>query len=153
VQKIFRHISTLFFVGYIPIAPGTFGTIAALLVYLILPKYGLENPWFFIIPLLLVLPAIVFTGEAEKIMKKDDKRIVLDEFIGYFFAVLFLPKTLMIGLLAFILFRIFDIIKPEPINRMQNWKGGIGIVADDIMAGIYANLLLQIGYFLYVLYN
>jgi len=147
-RYISKLISTLFYTGYFPVAPGTAGTIVAFAVYLLLPKTFIELPCFWMFPLLLTIPVVAVVSEAEKGMKRDDKRIVLDEFLGYFYAVLFLPKSLAIGIAAFILFRLFDILKPAPINKLQKWKSGWGVVADDVMAGIYANLIVQIGYFL-----
>lgn len=132
-------------------APGTFGTLVAFGVYLILPRNFIELPCFWSFPVLLTIPLVVIITEAEKGMERDDKRIVLDEFLGYFYAVIFLPKSLYVGIGAFVLFRIFDILKPPPVYQIQKWKAGWGVVADDVMAGIYANLILQIGYFLYLL--
>jgi phosphatidylglycerophosphatase A len=151
LKQIFRLLATLFYAGYFPVAPGTVGTILALIVYLIIPKTVLELSCFWLFPLLVIIPAVLITGEAEKLMQRDDKRIVLDEFVGFFFAVLFLPKTIAIAVAAFLLFRLFDIIKPPPIDTIQRWKRGWGIVFDDVMAGIYANLLIQIGYFIFLL--
>jgi len=82
-------------------------------------------------------------------MERDDKRIVLDELVGYFFAVIFLPKSLTVAIIALILFRLFDIFKPSPVFELQSLKGGFGVVLDDVMAGIYSSLILQIGYFIY----
>jgi len=151
LKQIFRLLATLFYAGYFPVAPGTVRTILALIVYLIIPKTVLELSCFWLFPLLVIIPAVLITGEAEKLMQRDDKRIVLDEFVGFFFAVLFLPKTIAIAVAAFLLFRLFDIIKPPPIDTIQRWKRGWGIVFDDVMAGIYANLLIQIGYFIFLL--
>jgi phosphatidylglycerophosphatase A len=147
-RQFSKLISTLLYSGYFPVAPGTIGTLIAFIVYLLLPRMFVELPCFWVFPLLLLIPVVTLTGEAEKIMEKDDKRIVLDEFLGYFFAVIFLPKSLLIGAAAFLLFRLFDILKPPPIDNIQNWKSGWGIVCDDVMAGIYANLIIQIAYFL-----
>lgn len=69
---------------------------------------------------------------------------MLDELIGYFVATLFLPHNWLVGLYAFILFRVFDIAKPFPIYRSQKLRNGWGVVIDDVLAGIYANVLLQI---------
>ena len=151
MRKISKLLATLFYAGYFPVAPGTFGTLVALGVYLVLPRNFIELPCFWLFPVLLTIPMVVIITEAEKGMERDDKRIVLDEFIGYFYAVIFLPKSLSIGIGAFILFRIFDILKPPPVYQIQKWKAGWGVVADDVMAGIYANLILQIGYFLFLL--
>ncbi len=151
-ENICKLISTLFYSGFFPVAPGTIGTLIAFIVYLIIPETIIEYPYFWAFPVLLFIPAVTVTGAAESKMQRDDKRIILDEFLGYFFAVLFLPKSLVIGGAAFILFRVFDIFKPPPVNSIQKWKSGWGIVGDDVMAGIYANLILQTGYFLALLF-
>ena len=88
--------------------------------------------------------SVFFISKAEEGLGHDNGKIVLDEFWGYFIAVLFLPKTLIIIVAAFVLFRIFDILKPEPVNVLQKIPKGWGVMADDIMAGIYSNIVLQI---------
>ncbi len=144
-KSIEKLLATLFGIGYIPLAPGTAGTLAATVVYLLIPEMFFINlfPGFLILGI-ISLTAVGITGSAESKMDRDDKRIVLDEFAGFFFAVFFLPKKLVLLLSAFILFRVFDIFKPEPVNILQKLKGGWGIMADDIMAGIYTNICLQI---------
>lgn len=149
-RSLCKLLATVFYTGFFPIAPGTVGTLIAFFVYLLLPKQIIELPCFWLFPLLLTIPSVVITSEAEKGMDKDDKRIVLDEFIGFFYATLFLPKSIILAVAAFFLFRLFDITKPPPINRIQSWRNGWGIVFDDIAAGIFANLILQIGYFILV---
>ena len=141
-------ISTLFGVGYFPKAPGTVGTLIATLVYLLLPVklFGsLENNIIFLICVLtLSLISVFFISKAEKKLGHDNNKIILDEFLGYFIAVVFLPKTVLIAVFALILFRLFDISKPEPVNVLQKLPDGWGVMADDLMAGVYTNISLQI---------
>jgi phosphatidylglycerophosphatase A len=141
-------ISTLFGTGYFPKAPGTAGTLIAALVYLLLPVklFGsLENNViFFTCVLILSLISVLFISKAEKKLGHDNNKIVLDEFLGYFIAVVFLPKTVLIAFFAFMLFRFFDIFKPEPVNILQKLHAGWGVMADDLMAGVYTNISLQI---------
>lgn len=149
-------LGTFFGVGFMPFAPGTFGTLAALLIYFALPTAVFEfafMPYFLGALLLLSVLGVWICGIAEKSLGHDAPAIVFDEVIGYFVAVFLLPKSIMIGLLAFALFRFFDILKPYPINKLQNLKGGMGVMADDILAGIYANILLQIIWNLSVIYG
>ncbi len=103
--------------------------------------------------LILSVISVFITSKAEEILGKDNKKIVLDEFLGFFIAVLFLPKTLFIIISAFILFRIFDILKPEPVNILQRLPKGWGVMSDDIMAAIYANVTLQIILFFILKYS
>ena len=138
-------ISTLFGTGYFPKAPGTAGTFVAAALYFVLPDKWFDNGFYIIFCLLLLSLISVFViSKAEKKLGHDSGKIVLDEFLGFFFAVIFLPKTIFIIIGAFILFRFFDILKPEPVNISQKLPAGWGVMADDIMAGIYANICLQL---------
>ena len=148
MNKFSEYLSTLFGIGYFPKAPGTAGTLFAAIVYFVLPDnwfYGWQNSIFALIIILIgSVISIFFISKAEDGLGHDNGKIVIDEFWGYFIAILFLPKTLIIIIAAFILFRIFDILKPEPVDVLQKLPKGWGVMADDIMAGIYANIVLQI---------
>lgn len=145
---LFKYIATLGFIGYLPYAPGTFGSLAGLsLAFLIRP----DDLHLLIIFLPLFLLGIMAAHNAEKLLGKDSGRIVIDELCGYLIAILFIPKTTGYLLAAFVLFRAFDIVKPPPIRRIeQAVPGGTGIMLDDLMAGIYANLCLQVWRYLFV---
>ena len=148
MNKFSEYLSTLFGIGYFPKAPGTVGTLFAAIVYFVLPNnwfYGWQNSIFALIIILIAsVISVFFISKAEEGLGHDNGKIVLDEFWGYLIAVLFLPKTLVTIIAAFILFRIFDILKPEPVDVLQKLPKGWGVMADDIMAGIYANIVLQI---------
>jgi phosphatidylglycerophosphatase A len=95
--------------------------------------------------------AIAVSDYAEELLgNPDDSRIVIDEWIGYWFAIAFLPQALPMRIAAFVLFRLFDVVKPGWIRRAGGWPGGWGIVMDDVFAGILANLLLQVSYYVYI---
>ncbi|MCF7857824.1 MAG: phosphatidylglycerophosphatase A [Candidatus Cloacimonetes bacterium] len=148
MYKISEYISTLFGIGLFPKAPGTAGTFFAAVLYFALPDQwsaGWQNSLLFLLVILVgSLLSIKIVYRAESRLGQDSGSIVLDEFWGYFIAVLFLPKSLIIIISAFVLFRIFDIFKPEPINLLQRLPKGWGVIADDLMAGIYSNISLQI---------
>lgn len=141
-------VSTLLGTGYFPKMPGTAGTMIATLIYLLLPVKlfsSIKNDVIFLVCILtLSLISVIFISKAEKKLGHDSNKIVLDEFMGYFIAVVFLPKTVLIAVFAFILFRFFDIFKPEPVNILQKLPAGWGVMADDLMAGVYTNISLQI---------
>lgn len=140
-----KFISTLFGIGYFPKAPGTMGTAFAAVLYYVFIKFGWENSWLSLAyTLALALVSVFLITKAEKDLGHDSGSIVIDELIGYFIAVMFLPQNLMVVISAFILFRIFDIFKPEPVKVLEKLPAGWGVMADDIMAGIYANVVLQI---------
>jgi phosphatidylglycerophosphatase A len=139
-------LATMFGVGLIPFAPGTFGSLAAFGLYMILPAMY-AGIWVWLFPILiagLALLSVRLCYKAEQVLGEDAGSIVLDELWGYFVATLFLPHSWLIGLYAFVLFRAFDITKPFPIYRSQRLTKGWGVVIDDILAGVYANILLQI---------
>ncbi|HAM39471.1 MAG: hypothetical protein A2474_00225 [Elusimicrobia bacterium RIFOXYC2_FULL_34_12] len=129
-----------FTIGYIPIAPGTFATLLAVAFWWYLPR-----SYFYILTILLFLISIYVCGKAEKIYgNKDDKRIVIDEIIGYFTAIIFLPKSFLVLILSFVLFRYFDIKKPLFIKSVQNYNGSLGILSDDLISGILTNIIIRI---------
>jgi len=148
MNRFSEYLSTLFGIGYFPKAPGTAGTLFAAIVYFALPGQwfsSLQNSILALIAILIgSVISVFFISKAEEGLGHDNGKIVLDEFWGYFIVVLFLPKTLIVIVAAFVLFRMFDILKPEPVNVLQKLPKGWGVMADDIMAGIYANIVLQI---------
>lgn len=138
-----KSISTLGFIGYLPFAPGTFGTLAGLIVMVLLKP---SLPLHIALTVFSIIIGIISSDHAEKLFKqKDSGHIVIDEFAGYIVSLLFLPLSLGYMLSAFILFRFFDIIKPPPLKRLAyGLRGGFGIMADDIGAGVYTNVVLQL---------
>ena len=145
--RLFTHIATLGFIGYLPAAPGTFGTLASTLLFIVL-RPGSAATFFLL--LVSVVLGTISAHYAEKCLKeKDSRKIVIDEFAGYVASVLLLPPTLSSYGAAFLLFRFFDILKPPPIRSLEKvFPGGSGVVADDLMAGIYTNIALQVWNFL-----
>jgi phosphatidylglycerophosphatase A len=137
-------LATGFGVGYSPIAPGTLGTLVAIPVYYFLsnitsPIYEITVIGFFFLSVWISENAEAFFG------KKDDQRIVIDEIIGFLVTMLWVPKMLPFIIMGFFLFRFFDILKPFPIRRMERkLKGGFGVVLDDVLAGVYANIILHL---------
>ncbi len=139
-------LATGFGVGYSPVAPGTLGTLIAIPAFYFLsnissPIYEITLIGFFFLSVWVSENAEIFLG------KKDDQKIVIDEIMGFLVTMLWIPKAAILILIGFLLFRFFDILKPFPIRRLErNLKGGYGVVLDDVMAGIYANIVLQIFY-------
>lgn len=142
LNHVYHIIATLGFAGYIPYAPGTFGTaIGFLAISLIRPGDA--------VLLLLSIPVIiagtVSAHHIEKVLGKDSGHIVIDEFCGYLVSVMFIPKSTGYLVAAFVLFRLFDIFKPPPIKQIEiKVSGGAGVMLDDLLAGVYANICLQL---------
>jgi len=129
-------------VGYAPVAQGTLAALAALVVYYLVR----DNAWLFAgSTLFLVILGFLVSGRAERIFgKKDASQITIDDASGMLLALFLIPQRQAYIIAAFILYRMFDILKVQPAKRFEDLKGSPGIMLDDIVAGIYANLILQI---------
>jgi len=138
---LIRLIATGFFSGYSVIAPGTAGTAVALVIYCLLPPLGL---WAWLVLLVGVLLVGTYASyEGEKAWGKDPGYVVIDEVMGFFVTVCFLPQSIFMGIVGFFLFRVLDIWKPPPARQAEGLPGGWGIMMDDVFAGIYGNLILH----------
>jgi len=131
-----------FYTGYIPLASGTFASLAALAIYFI-PDF--EKPY-------VIIPAIfifVFLGirlgtKFENLYGKDPAECTIDEVVGMWITLLFLPKDFFIALIAFIVWRTLDIIKPFPARKSESLEGGLGIMMDDIISAIYSLIIVHL---------
>ncbi len=122
--------------GFSPLAPGTAGSILAVLVLYFVPPF---SPWLLLAILFVLFWIGVYTGgELEKELGEDPSKVVIDEVVGMGISLLFVPHDWRLFLIAFVLFRLFDILKPPPIDQSQQLPGGLGIMIDDVLAGIYA---------------
>jgi phosphatidylglycerophosphatase A len=150
-QKLIALLATGCYVGYIPFAPGTFGSLMAIPPIWLLSKLAFPLS---VLTILIVIPLFLWVGgEAEKVFnQKDSSCIVIDEIGGMLVTFLMVPWSTQNILIGFVLFRVFDIAKPFPIRLIdKRLKGGLGVVMDDIIAGIYANVVLRL--FLFFLHG
>jgi len=143
LKKIAWFIGTGSGVGLAPVAPGTFGTAAALLIYYVLPVPS-GSPIFLSIILVGLVVGIWATGILSTDNNPDPGKVVWDEYVGFWITCFLLPKTWGWLLFAFFIFRILDILKPWPIRRVESLPKGWGIMLDDVLAGIYGNLCINI---------
>lgn len=136
-------LATGFGVGLSPIFPGTLGTILGIPISFAISRMDVEvQP---LLVLLLLLSGIWISGMAERRLgRKDDRRIVIDEMVAYPLCMLWITHTVALSVLALLLFRFLDIFKPQPIALAQALKGGIGIVADDLIAAAITNMVLRL---------
>lgn len=131
--------------GLAPKAPGTAGTLVAIPLYLLMNQLALWQ-YLGVVVVLLVLGIWICGKAATELGVHDDPSIVLDEIVGYLITMIAAPAGWVWIIAGFILFRLFDIWKPWPIRLLdQRVKGGTGIMVDDVLAGIFALILLQIG--------
>ncbi len=135
-------------VGRIPVASGTFGSLVGLPLVFLFSMTAWPVAAF--LNAALILAAVWVAHEAEKLLQaKDPGCIVIDEIAGMCVTMLAIPLTITTGLAGFFLFRVFDVIKPPPARQMEKMlKGGWGVVMDDVVAGIMANMTLRIGLWL-----
>jgi phosphatidylglycerophosphatase A len=144
VRRLAIALATVGGVGHAPVASGTFGALVALPLLPPLTTLRDASPVGYAACLLVVIGLAVWSaGEAEEILGGSDHRtIVVDEVAGMIVAGAFLPGTWLAAGIAFLLFRVFDIVKPFPANVFDGqMEGGIGVVGDDLVAGLYAGLL------------
>jgi phosphatidylglycerophosphatase A len=140
-------ISSGLYIGFIPGAPGTYGSVATTLVFfLIYCHFGTINPVLHLGAVgLITVAGIIASSIASGIKgEKDPSFVVIDEVAGQLVTFLLLPVSAMNMILGTIAFRLFDIWKPYPIKKLESLDKGVGIMADDLLAGIYANLVLQL---------
>ena len=157
-------IATGLFSGYSPIASGTAGSLVGLLLYYGIP--GMDN----VVTLSLCIIIFFFVGvrtsatvarivgnrltpsaamakemfQAGSTHAPDPSIVVIDEVVGMWISLLFLPKSILIAVMAFLAFRIFDIVKPFPAKQLEHYANGWGIMLDDVVAGMYANIVVHI---------
>ena len=144
MRKVFtdldRMISTVFGIGYSPWAPGTMGSLAALLFWEILPTEPIFEECLVIFA--VSVAGVFFSGRfSDHLGVRDPGIIVVDEFVGQFISLLWTEHDIIHGFTAFLFFRFLDIFKPGPIRWAERLPGGVGIMADDMLAGFLAGVL------------
>lgn len=144
MRRLALLIATFFGIGRIRIAPGTWTSLAVALIVYFIPPSALPFPVLLLATVLVFLIGIPAAAACEKhFQKKDPRQCVIDEVAGQMVCFWFLPHTLAYYGAAFLLFRFFDILKPFPIKASERVPHGIGIMLDDILAGLYALGVLQ----------
>ncbi|MGV7927642.1 MAG: phosphatidylglycerophosphatase A [Spirochaetota bacterium] len=140
-----EFLFTALYTGYFPWMPGTAASLFAMLLYFTgYCLFGEAVVWINAAATVLLLYPGVKLGDAGErfFAEKDPPQIVLDEVLGYGIAVLFHPFSWKTAVLAFVIFRVFDILKPWPTRRLQSIKGGLGVMIDDWVAGIYTSVII-----------
>jgi len=143
MNRFLLLLATGFGAGFSPVIPGTAGTLLAIPIYLFLSR--ISSPVYEITLLAFFFLSVYVSEKAQQHWgKKDDRRIVIAEITGFFITMLWMPTTPFTIISGFVLFRIFDIVKPFPIRRLEDVNGGYGVVLDDVLAGVYANIVLHL---------
>lgn len=144
MYTLIMFIATGFYSGYLPKAPGTWGSLVGVLLVFLLHALSLQI-YLSVVAGLFIVGSFV-AGEAEKILDdRDPGVVVIDEIVGMLITMIAVPVTPLTMALGFILFRGFDIAKPFPVNFFdQHFHGGLGIMLDDVVAGIYSLIIMQL---------
>jgi len=142
-----KFIGSGFYAGYSPYISGTVGSLTALIIYLI---PGFEQ-LFIIIPAIIIFMVygIYLGNKFEVEYGKDPSQCTVDEVVGMWISLVALPKSIGIVVSAFILWRILDIIKPPPARNLERLKGGLGIMIDDVISGIYTLIIMHLVVYLF----
>ncbi|MBF0521630.1 MAG: phosphatidylglycerophosphatase A [Candidatus Omnitrophica bacterium] len=141
-DKTVKLLSTFFYVGYCPVAPGSLASLAGTLIYVFIHGQPLVHVFLFI---LVTWIGFAVSGKMEELVKeKDPSCVVIDEVSGILLSFFLLPINPATVFTTFFLFRAFDMFKIYPGNRFEAMGGGFGIMMDDISAGVYTNIIMQI---------
>ena len=146
MQIVYAVTATFFYVGYIPGMPGTYGSLAAIPFI-----FFLQSPMYFIAVIIVLFLAGRYSARviAENQGNDDPQCIVIDEVVGMMIALFLIPYTLKMVCLSFIAFRLFDIVKPFGIRKLETIPHGYGIMLDDVAAGICANIVVHVCMFFF----
>ncbi|WP_461791519.1 phosphatidylglycerophosphatase A family protein [Pedobacter sp.] len=140
----YKIISTSLGIGYIGKGAGTYASVFTCFLWYILLANGYEMKFApLAVTLFLTVIGIISANKVEILWGKDHNRVVIDEVAGMCISLLFIPLSVKYIIAGLILFRFFDIVKPLGVRQLEKWPGGWGVMADDVLAGIYANVILQ----------
>ena len=142
-----KSIATGMGFGLSPFAPGTAGAFLAVLLLYPISLSHFADYWLIGLSVIFYFLGVSSTNYVEKAWgEKDPSRVVIDEVIGLWITIIFIPISLTTAILAFVLFRLFDIWKPLGIRKLEKISGGHGVMLDDVLAGVYSNIALQLIY-------
>ena len=142
MERLIKLISSLFYLGYSPVIPGTIGSLGGVALWLLVRNNQIA---YIVLILAVIILGFLTCGRAERIFhQKDSARIVIDEAAGMLIALFLVPQKLFWLVVGFFLYRALDILKPFPIRRLEALSGAPGVMLDDLAAGLYTNFLLQL---------
>lgn len=145
-----KIIASFFYLGYIPKAPGTFGTVGAAWFIYLLYLLGIYHQLFiFLMVVVFYAVGVWAVNVLREDWGEDPAKVVVDEAVGLWISVLSLPFTHLNIILAFVFFRIFDIAKPLGIRKLESIRSGHGVMLDDVLAGIYTNIAIRLVSFVF----
>jgi phosphatidylglycerophosphatase A len=143
-MRLGLFISTCGYLGYVPVAPGTFGSAAGLAVFAAVRWSGSPALELAVIILLFTVGVWSASAAEKHFGGVDPAPVILDEVVGMLITLAFIPVSITGAIVGFLLFRLFDVVKPWPANRLEGLHGGLGVMADDAMAGVYGNVAMRL---------
>ena len=138
-----KQIASVFGIGYIK-GGGTFAAILYCIIWYLLPAGYVSSYWQAAVTILIIFTGTWSAGQVEKDWGKDSSKVVMDEVAGMAVTLLYAPHNMMYLLIGLVLFRLFDIMKPFGIRSLEKIPGGLGVMADDILSGVYAFVIVRI---------
>ena len=142
--KLHKLIATVLGIGYVGKGGGTLAAVALCIIWILVPAGSITYYWQVFITIFIFVIGIWSGNKVEALWGKDSSKVVIDEVAGMIVSLLFVPVTIKYVLTALVLFRFFDIAKPLFIRKMEVFPKGWGVMADDLLAGVYANIILQL---------
>ena len=140
-----KLIASIFGIGYIKGGGTLAAMVTCILLYISWQLLGFYNPFYLLIVTIVITLLGIYVGNrVEPYWGKDSYRVVIDEVAGMLVTMLFIPANLYYLLIGLVLFRFFDMVKPLYIRKMEDLPGGTGVMMDDVLAGVYANIVLQV---------
>lgn len=133
--------STFFGIGYLPFCPGTWASLVSLGLYFLLRRYLLI--YICVTVAIFVLGLLICKKAEQRFNKKDSSFIVIDEVVAALILFLFVPRDILLLILAFFIFRAIDVLKPYPIKKIENLSGSWSIMADDLLASLYTIVFIR----------
>jgi phosphatidylglycerophosphatase A len=144
MKRLAVAVASFGYVGFFPIAPGTAGSLAALPLFAVIRWMGMPALELGAILAVFVIGVWAASQTEVALGRKDPGVVVIDEVLGMLITLALLPASIPVVILGFLLFRVFDVIKPYPAAQLEHLHGGLGIMADDAVAGLYSYLLLRL---------
>ena len=142
-MQLHKQIASVLGIGYIK-GGGTFAAIVYCIIWFLLPAGYVHSYWQAAVTLLIIITGTWSAGQVEKDWGKDSSKVVIDEVAGMAVTLLYAPHTIMYLLIGLALFRLFDILKPFGISNLEKLPGGWGVMADDLLSGVYAFIVVRI---------
>ena len=143
-MKLYKIIASVGGIGYVGKGGGTVAALFFCVIWLLLPASYSNTIWQVVITFFIIAIGIWSSNEVDKVWGKDSSKVVIDEVAGMAITLLFVPQHIVYMLAGLAAFRFFDIVKPLGIKKLENWPKGWGVMADDVLAGLYALIVIQL---------